>query len=80
MSYSNYHKPNESMMVRGNVVYYGPVDRTKDIDYIMKKCEETNGTGLIIEDNTVYEIDCECYKQLQKRMEKKGNCVDPFQS
>ncbi len=61
-----------------NIVYYGPLDRSKETDFIMKKCEETGGTGLIIEDNTIYEIDCECYKKMQMRNAKKNNCVNPF--
>ena len=68
----------EPTVTYSKIVYYGPLDRSKEEDMILRKCEETNGTGLIIEDNTIYEIDCECYRQMLARKARKRNCVDPF--
>lgn len=80
MAYPDQGRENESVVTYSNIVYYGPLDRSKENDMILRKCEETGGNGLVIEENTVYEIDCECYRQMLKRKAKKNQCVDPFQS
>lgn len=74
MAYQNYYnKLDQPVVTYSNIVYYGPFDRSNEIDPILKQCEETGGNGLIIDDNTVYEVDCECYRQLQMRKAKKNN-------
>lgn len=73
MPYPSYGKAEQSLLNSSNIVYYGPLDRSKEVDMILKKCEETNGTGLVIDENTIYEIDCECYRQmLQRQAKRKG--------
>lgn len=50
-----------------NVWYYGRNDQqNKKIELI---CPQQVGDNLIIDDNTIYEIDPECYKRMQ--MKKK---------
>lgn len=71
---------NSTTTTYSNVVYYGPVEKNIDLEFIRRKCEETGGSGLVIEENTIYEIDCDCFKQIQKRKAKKNQCVNPFQS
>lgn len=80
MAYPDYGREDQRVAAHSNIVYYGPLDRSKENDMILRQCEESGGNGLIIEENTVYEVDCECYKQMMKRKAKKNNCVDPFQS
>ena len=81
MMYQSSLGENAPVVNYNNVLNYGTLDRSKEEDFILRKCEETNGTGLVIEDNTIYEIDCECYKQILARKAKRNNnCVDPFQS
>ena len=74
MAHQNYYnRLDQPVVTYSNIVYYGPFDRSKEIDPILKQCEETGGNGLIIDDNTVYEVDCECYRQMQLRKAKKNN-------
>jgi len=80
MMYQSLPQESEPVINYEQVLNYGPLDRSKEADLILRKCEETNGSGLIIEDNTIYEIDCECYRKMLERKAKKNNCVDPFQS
>lgn len=80
MAHPGYQSGEEPTVTNGNVAYYGPLDRSKEQEFILQKCEETNGTGLVIEENTIYEIDCECYRQMLQRKAKRKKCVDPFQS
>ena len=80
MAQPQYIKTEQPVSNHSTIVYYDPIDRSEEFDPILKKCEETNGDALIIEENTIYEIDCDCYRQMQKRKLKKNNCVDPFHS
>jgi len=50
-----------------NIWYYGRNDQQyKKIELL---CPQQMGDNLIIDDNTIYEIDPECYKRMQ--MKKK---------
>lgn len=78
MMYQSLPQERTPVINHNEVLNYGPIDRSKEENLILKKCEETNGTGLIIEDNTIYEIDCECYRKMLERKARRKNCVDPF--
>lgn len=72
MSYQKFSKTELPVGTYTNIVYYGPIERNDEVDPILEQCEKTGGTGLIIDENTVYEVDCECYRQLLKRKERNS--------
>ena len=57
----------EPTITYSNVEYYKNKPLCTDMDSIVAHCQQLEGSDLIIDDNTIYEIDCNCYKNLGKK-------------
>lgn len=55
-------------LIYTNIHYYNKEDEITELEF---RCPSNENGELIIDDNTVYEIDSECYKYLERKRARR---------